>query len=738
MFKYLSKIILIFFILFVTLITYLSIFGIKTDKFNKLVDKSLVKTSNSLKIDLDEIYIKILPLDLMFEISTDNPVIIVGRNSLNLKKISSNIKFKDFFKNGKKITNLNIDTNKNDIDSLIKIIRYYENNIQTMLIDKLIKNGSIQFSAQINFDEQGKVKDDYVIRGNVNTLDIELLNKKEIISNFDFNIKKNELVVFNSNHNFNDIKFFSENITIKKKKSFFKLNGDINNTKENINIEKFDFLSNKLNLISDKQIKLSSQNKFIIKIDNKFKIQELNLSSKVEIDEIKLKNNYKLFSDIFKFEDNIYLKNNIINVNFNGNPRKKNKKNKLKIQGNGEYGSNVNYDKYEIFLENKNNLYEINSKFEIKNNPIHLKLLNYEKGVGVNANLKMNYIFNNNYHEFQKISFTSRKDKLKIGNLKLSQDMTVKNFDFLNLTFENKSKKFNNLEIKKNKKNFFITAKLLDGTELINKILNDDEKNKINLLKNFDNKFFIDLKKFYLDDLNYVNNLKGFIEYKKNKIINCKLDSYFKNNEVLSITINVNDQNEQITNIYTKHPKPLVKRYKFIRGFEEGVLDLQSITKNETTDTILIIDNFKVKEVPIFAKILTLASLQGIADLLTGEGIRFTDFEMRSSKKGSLTEINEIYAIGPAVSLMMEGYIQKDQLTSLEGTLVPATTINRTISSIPVLGDILVGKKVGEGVFGVSFKIKGPPNNLKTSVNPIKTLTPRFITRTLEKIKKLN
>ena len=169
MFKYLSKIILIFFILFVTLITYLSIFGIKTDKFNKLVDKSLVKTSNSLKIDLDEIYIKILPLDLMFEISTDNPVITVGRNSLNLKKISSNIKFKDFFKNGKKITNLNIDTNKNDIDSLIKIIRYYENNIQTMLIDKLIKNGSIQFSAQINFDEQGKVKDDYVIRGNVNT-----------------------------------------------------------------------------------------------------------------------------------------------------------------------------------------------------------------------------------------------------------------------------------------------------------------------------------------------------------------------------------------------------------------------------------------------------------------------------------------------------------------------------------------------------------------------------------------
>ena len=143
-----------------------------------------------------------------------------------------------------------------------------------------------------------------------------------------------------------------------------------------------------------------------------------------------------------------------------------------------------------------------------------------------------------------------------------------------------------------------------------------------------------------------------------------------------------------------------------------------------------------MQEVPALAKLLTLASLQGIADLLTGEGIRFTDFEMKFSNKDDLMKIEELYAIGPAISLLMEGYVESDDLISLRGTLVPATTINRTISSIPLLGDILVGKKVGEGVFGVSFKIKGPPKKLKTTVNPVKTLTPRFITRTLEKIKK--
>ena len=95
-----------------------------------------------------------------------------------------------------------------------------------------------------------------------------------------------------------------------------------------------------------------------------------------------------------------------------------------------------------------------------------------------------------------------------------------------------------------------------------------------------------------------------------------------------------------------------------------------------------------------------------------------------------------MYAIGPAISILMDGYIEGKKLISLRGTLVPATTINRSIASIPLLGKILVGKKTGEGVFGVSFKVKGPPNDVKTSVNPVKTLTPRFITRTLEKIKK--
>ena len=230
--------------------------------------------------------------------------------------------------------------------------------------------------------------------------------------------------------------------------------------------------------------------------------------------------------------------------------------------------------------------------------------------------------------------------------------------------------------------------------------------------------------------------MKGNLQIRNSKIFSLNLNSNFTSNEKLFISIKTQKDNAVVTTFDSDRAKPFVKKYKFIKGFEGGNLDFSSQKIKNVSKSKLIIDNFKVQEVPVLAKILTLASLQGIADLLTGEGVRFTDFEMIYTKKDSLTTIQEIYAIGPAISIMMEGYVEGKDLVSLRGTLVPATTINRSIASIPLLGDLLVGKKVGEGVFGVSFKVKGPPKDLKTSVNPIKTLTPRFITRTIEKIKK--
>ena len=273
----------------------------------------------------------------------------------------------------------------------------------------------------------------------------------------------------------------------------------------------------------------------------------------------------------------------------------------------------------------------------------------------------------------------------------------------------------------------------MNANYLIEKVLDGNEKETN--FSNISQKINIDIDEVSLDEIDSINNLTGYLSFYNKKISDTYISAEFSENKELKLKIK-KEGNKKVTTLFVDKAEPIIKRYNFIKGFEDGKLDFQSIENNEISESKLKIYDFRLKEMPALTKILTLASLQGIADVLSGEGIRFDEFEMIFQNKDNLITIKEIYAIGPSISILMEGYIEKDRLVSLKGTLVPATTINKFIGSLPVLGEILVGKKIGEGVFGVSFKIKGPPKKLETSVNPIKTLTPRFITRTLEKLKK--
>ena len=133
-----------------------------------------------------------------------------------------------------------------------------------------------------------------------------------------------------------------------------------------------------------------------------------------------------------------------------------------------------------------------------------------------------------------------------------------------------------------------------------------------------------------------------------------------------------------------------------------------------------------------------MADLGGLADLAKGDGLSFDILEMNIEKEKGYLKINEILALGPSMSIFIEGYQDQKGLTSLRGTLVPAKTLNNLISKIPVVGKIVIPQEVGEGLFGVSFKMKGPKNNMKTTINPIRTLTPRFIQKIVDKRKGAN
>ena len=83
-----------------------------------------------------------------------------------------------------------------------------------------------------------------------------------------------------------------------------------------------------------------------------------------------------------------------------------------------------------------------------------------------------------------------------------------------------------------------------------------------------------------------------------------------------------------------------------------------------------------MKNAPGMVKLLSLADLNwSLADLAEEKGISFDILEINMKKNKDILTINEILALGPSISVLMDGY-QDKQVTSLRGTLVPAKTLN--------------------------------------------------------------
>ena len=731
MIKKIIKILLTIFFILILAILYLSIFGIKTDKFNNQITSNILNINKKINLNLKDVKYLLNPHNFTIDIKTKNSQVLLESRSLKIKEIQTNIALKSLINSQFVIEHLYFKTKEIKLNDIIALGKIFQNSPQFFILNTVIKDGFINANVSLNFDENGKIKQDYKIEGSIKKAKLNILNQFKLQNiNFNFDIKHKIYSIKEIEMKLNDVKITSPLIEIKEKKNSFFVNGQFSNDKKKFDIDKLKpIFANLNNDIDIKKIEFSSKNNFSFNVSKNLKFDNLKIKSNVHLNQLIFnEKNLKLNSYLPSFVGEIKLTEHKITIDYD--------KKKFDMEGNGNFLLEEKSDNLSYKIKKNKKSFKFNSKINLKNNSLSIDFLDYKKKEGLNSTiiLKGN-LKKNNELKLDLIDFKEKNNQILVKGLNLSKNLKIINIEGFSVDYINNKKILNSINLKKNNSGFIIEGDSFDASKIIDIIMDRDEKN-LSIFRNLNSTINIKIKKTYIDEINYFNNLNGNIDYKNNKIKDVKLKSIFPNKKLINLSIKNNDNSETITRLITTYPKPLIKRYDFIKGFEEGNLDFHSIKKGGVSNSVLIIDNFKVKEVPIFAKLLSLASLQGMADLLTGEGIRFTDFQMNFSNQNGLTKIEEMYAIGPAVSLLMEGYIDRKKLVSLSGTLVPATTINRSIASIPLLGKILIGDKVGEGVFGVSFKIKGPPKGLKTTVNPVKTLTPRFITRTLEKIKK--
>ena len=293
----------------------------------------------------------------------------------------------------------------------------------------------------------------------------------------------------------------------------------------------------------------------------------------------------------------------------------------------------------------------------------------------------------------------------------------------------------NDFSIKFDKK-IIIKGKKFDATNLPKFI---SKQNEGKIFKKINSQIEIDFKNIKAPMSERLENFKLLGEIEAGKFVKISSKGDFGGNNFLDITMK-KDKNskKKYLEIYSDLTRPLLTEYSFFNGLSGGKLLFTSVIDNEKSNSRLKIENFKLVNAPGVIQLLSLADLGGLADLAKGEGLSFDVLEISMEKSEDLLKLSEILALGPSMSVLMEGYQGKDGLTSLRGTLVPAKTLNKIISKIPLIGNIVIPKEIGEGLFGVSFKMKGPKGNIKTSINPIRTLTPRFIQKIIDRKKETN
>jgi len=94
--------------------------------------------------------------------------------------------------------------------------------------------------------------------------------------------------------------------------------------------------------------------------------------------------------------------------------------------------------------------------------------------------------------------------------------------------------------------------------------------------------------------------------------------------------------------------------------------------------------------------------------------------------------LHNSYVNGPMLGATMRGRVDfKTKRVDLGGTYVPLYGLNSALGSIPIIGNLLVGRR-GEGVLGITFAIKGSLSEPKVMMNPVSMVAPGIFRQIFE------
>ena len=370
--KIIFRIFTFIFVIIFFFIGYLSLIGFKTERFNTQISQKIKKLDGNFEIELKEIKIVLDLLKLQLNAKTIGSKIINKNEIIEIEYLKTNIPLVSFFNKNFFIKNIEISTKSLKVKKIISFFRNFQNTPELFILEKITKKGYLIANINLDFDTEGNIKNNFKIKGILKDVKISISKKYKLENlNLAFNYDQGVLGLEDIMLNLNDLNFVSKGIKIKNLRDKFEIKGDFENKNLELNNNIGLFIKPFLKDLDIKKIKLNSKNDFSFELSQRFKVNNLNIVSKTQLQELFIANNLKLKSFFPKINENIKLLNHNLEINYG--------KEGFNINGDGDFQLQNNIDKVSYLIKSKNNNYNFSSSINIKDNPFYISFLIMKK-----------------------------------------------------------------------------------------------------------------------------------------------------------------------------------------------------------------------------------------------------------------------------------------------------------------------------------------------------------------------
>ena len=753
-----NKILLIILVFIIAIITFLS-FGFQTSNFNEFIQKRFNDQYKKVKLEFKDIKVSLDIKDFAIKFNLNQPKLYHKGDLTNIYQTNFGISIFSLIKGDYNPKFIEVKFSENSFEKSINLVRdvFLEDSQKGYLNDK-VKKGFIKGDLKIytegtlNIEFLGSVKDTSF------TISNELPEFQNV--NADIEFKNKELNINIISGSAAGLNFDKSKITLNELSDSYKASLDLNFTGKFNSLNEFKNLKTAalediIKNIERLSFSTTAKNKIDLEFDKKGNLINTMIKGKADIANLELDllqtsypkvlddKNKKFKNGTFKVEFDktnitvngiIFNQNDALDFKMNSDLSKKTSKINIISEINFVNWQKVFLPEYikgssklYIQLNTNKDQYFFETRIDIKKSLINFTPINFNKLLNDDGQILIKGEVKNNKSILEKVTINAGRNNVELLDVNFDDNFFITSLDSIKVNTDKSN--FKIISSKKSNINHIeITGKRLDAKYIIDSLTSSKSSSIVS--KKFNGTISANLDTI---DTGTNDDIRDF--FLMGTILNgqfTKLDAngIFSNKEKITIKINKNKNGNITTYMLSDRARPFIAGYSFIKGFEKGKLEFTSEDLNATSSKgKIIITDFKIKEIPVLAQILSLASITGILDTLKGEGIRFDNAVIIYENDEKFFTFKDFYGTGPAIGFIVEGKINNiDDFVSLDGNLIPAYEVNRLLSNIPILGQILTGKS-GDGVFGVNFKIKGRDNNFETTINPIRTLTPRFIQR---------